>query len=218
MADETELAAFLAQYAQRADAFEIDHTIQVTSYGGTGTTALYRSFIEGGLSVPKGPGQWPFKHRRSAPQASEVPDDFRVVYIIGDPRDAVVSLFRRDYQIGHYQALHQRFLDPSLEGPMSSIEAFCADGVDHFALADHFEGWQNHPAGYPVMVLRYEYVADVWPEICDFVGLDPLPPSPTWRPRKSDWTSLKSPMREQLDAMYRSLAERVSALDPVQII
>ncbi len=218
MADEQALDAYLAEYAKRPDAFDVDHTVQITSYGGTGTTALYRTFIDGGLSIPKGPGQWPFKHRRIAPEASEVPDGFRVIYLIGDPRDAVVSLFRREYQVGHYQALHEQLLDPSMAESMSSIEAFTAKGEDHFALADHFNGWRNHPGGYPVMILRYEYVVSVWREICEFVDLDVDLPPPTWRKRRSDWTTLESPTRERLDGMYSALAKRVEALEPVQIV
>src|SRR5690606_30273635 len=100
------IRAGLQRYAETTDPYLIDHTVQVTSFGGSGTTALCNKFLDAGVDLQKGPAQWPFKHRRVPPTVDEVPDGFRVVYVVGDPRDAVVSIFRRNLQLGHYESLH----------------------------------------------------------------------------------------------------------------
>src|ERR1700748_263720 len=43
-------------------AMTIRHTVQITSFGGSGTTALCNFLAEAGVDVPLTPGQFPFKH------------------------------------------------------------------------------------------------------------------------------------------------------------
>jgi hypothetical protein len=207
----------LAAYADDHDTLRIDHTVQITSFGGSGTTALCDHLLALGVDLQKGPAQWPFKHRRVPPAASEVPDGFRVVYIVSDPRDAVMSIFRRDYQIGHWAAMYEH--DPSGETQrrLASLDTFLDAGHDDFGLADHFTRWRAHDPGYPVMFLRYAHLADVWPQLAEFVGLDPAQPALPQHERHSDWRALPLQRRQQLDALYGELARAIDALPPVEI-
>ena len=67
----------------------VHHRVQVTSFGGSGTTALADHLLAAGVDLPKTPGFFPFKHQRVPPPGSAVPTGFRVVYPFGDPRNAV---------------------------------------------------------------------------------------------------------------------------------
>src|SRR5918996_628142 len=87
---EAVLEAALKQQAESGELSRIRHTIQVTSFGGCGTTALYDHVAAAGLDVPKTFGQFPSKHQRIPPDPEQVPANFRVVYICGDPRNAVL--------------------------------------------------------------------------------------------------------------------------------
>ena len=211
------LAPRLAAYADRHDALLIDHTVQVTSFGGSGTTALCDHLLALGVDLQKGPAQWPFKHRRNPPPASEVPEAFRVVYLVGDPRDAVMSVFRRDYQIGHWAALNERDPDEETQRRLASLDAFLDAGRDEFELADHFARWRAHDRGYPVMFLRYDHLGEVWPDVARFVGLPPEAPALETRPRHSDWRALPPERRRQLDALYGELARTIDELPSVEI-
>ena len=208
----------LEEYVATTDPNRIDHQLQLTSFGGAGTTALTRHLLEAGVSLPKTPGQWPFKHRRRPPRADEVPDGFRVIYIVGDPRDAVLSIFRRRYQIGHYSWLNEGYPEAEIEARLTDLETFLAAGIEDFGLADHVDGWRNHPPGYPVMFLRYESLGDAWDEIASFVGLPADYPRLDFVPRRSDWQSIDAPMRGQLDALYGELGARIAAFAPVEIL
>lgn len=211
------LAPRLAAYADDHDHLRIDHTVQVTSFGGAGTTALCDHLLPLGIDLQKGPAQWPFKHRRTPPSAGEVPDGFRVVYILGDPRDAILSIFRRDYQVGHWAALNERDPDEETVRRLASLETFLDAGRDEFELADHFARWRAHDRGYPVMFVRYDHLGEVWPDVARFVGLAPEAPALPTKPRHSDWRALPPERQRQLDDLYGDLARIIGDLPPVEI-
>jgi hypothetical protein len=199
----------------------IHHTIQVTSFGGCGTSALYDHLSAAGVDVPKTPGHAPFRHMRIPPDPKTVPAGFRVIYLYGDPRNSVLSLFRR----GHGQ-LEDAYLNLRPEPPpeaarqrLASLEAFLGAQVDELQLEDHLERWLiRERSGYPVLFLRFESLPGTWPVVRDFVGLPPDYPPLEVRTRRSDWQSLPQPLREQIDRLYGGLARRIDDLPPVQIL
>jgi Sulfotransferase domain len=208
----------LEEWAATVDVIRTDHSVQVTSFGGCGTTAFYAHLRAAGLSVPKTPGQFPFKHQRVPPDGDDVPSNFRAIYLYGDPRDTIVSIFRRNYQTGHYAGLHLQ--DPPLEvaDRLSDLDTFLAAGIDDFQLEDHFERWWSHRTpSYPVLFLRFESLPTEWPRVCDFVGLSSDYPCLPMRPRDSDWKSLNEVQRTQMDRMYLGLARRLESIPPSQI-
>lgn len=212
------LAQEMRKLTETSDLYTITHTVQVTSFGGSGTTVLCRHLLDGGVDLQSGPAQWPFKHQRQPPRGDEVPEGFRVIYPVSDPRDAVLSVFRRNLQVGHYRSLHEKQPDAEALQRLDTLETFLAGDADEFGLADHFEGWLDHPAGYPVLFLRYDRLGDVWSEVCTFVGLAPDHPLLPVRARKSDWRSSPPPVRERLDALFGDLAARIDALPPTHLV
>ncbi|NNE73110.1 MAG: hypothetical protein HKN26_05555, partial [Acidimicrobiales bacterium] len=216
MTDADALAAVIAQqiddYVAHNDPYLIDHTVQITSFGGVATTALTAYLIDHGLSLPKGPGQWPFKHHRVAPQAADVPDGFRVIYVVGDPRNAVLSLFRRNYQVGHYRSMQEGAeVTAVVAETLESLDSYLAADRDVFDIAGHVAAWRNHPPGYPVMFLRHEYLHDVWPGVMEFVGLDrasePLPR----RERASNWRDQPAEVQARLEALLGDVAREIES-------
>lgn len=189
----------------------VSHTTQMTSFGGSGSTALSAYLRELGVDLPRTPGEFPFKHQRKPPGAESVPEGFRVVYPHADPRDAVLSIFGRGIAGGHYRGLRMRPPPPEVEPHLSSLEAFLEAGVDEFRLEDHVERWMQ-PQPYPVMFVRYEALESAWPELRDFLELPSGTPCLERRPRASDWRSLPPSTRERLDALYGPLAKVLGAL------
>ena len=206
------LASHLDQV--RADAERLDHTVQVTSFGGAGTTALCDHLDARGVDLQRGPGHWPWKHRRRRPDPGAVPVGFRAVYLVGDPRDTILSLFRRGYQRGHYEALHEQAPPPDVARRIGDLEHFLAGGVDDFELADHVARWLAPHPGFPVLVVKYEALGPHWPDLADFIGID-VEPALLVHPRSSDWRAAPAEVRRQLDAMYGELASRLDSLPAV---
>ena len=197
---------------------QVRHRVQVTSFGGSGTTALLDHLRQGGVDVPATPGSFPFKHQRVPPAPDSVPPGFRVVYNFGDPRNAVESVFRRGFQGGHYRGMRLRKPTPEAERHLTDLDHFLDAGVDEFELEDHFEQWFDRDARpYPVLFLRYEQLPEIWPTVCEFVGLPRGSACLAMRSRASEWTALEDTQRERIDAMYGRLARRLAALPPVEV-
>ena len=218
-ADDPSLAAIaraIEEFGRDHDPFAVEHEIQVTSYGGTGTTVLVNRLLDAGLSMPPGPGQWPHKHHWQPPAGDAVPPGFRAIYIAGDPRDALLSIFRRGYAVGRYHNLFNTEPGPEITARLETLEGFLAAGIDDFALADHVRSWRDHPRDYPVMFVRYDELGDAWPEIADFAGI-PVDPPLDFQPRASDWRSLPEPLRTQLDELYGELAAVIEGWPPVEV-
>lgn len=211
--------AIYARLAGTGELPAIRHTVQVTSFGGSGTTSLCEHLARAGLDLPQTPGHFPFKHRRVPPHADEVPAGFRVVYLVGDPRNALVSVFGRGFQGGHYLGMRLQPPSAAVDARLATLEAFLEAGIDDFALEDHVDRWLGAgDRGYPIVVARFEALQRAWPSIRDVVGLAPDAPGLAPLARRSNWRSLPRRMRRQLDGMYGDLARRIEALPPAQIL
>jgi hypothetical protein len=208
----------LGRLARDATLGKVDHTVQVTSFGGSGTTTLLEHLVRHRADVPRTPGSFPFKHQRVPPPPTEVPPGFRVVYPFGDPRDVVGSVFRREFQGGHYRGMRLQKPSPAGERHLVDLDAFLANGVDEFGVADHFARWRGRDdRAYPVLFVRFVDLADVWSDVRDLAGLPRSTPPPELRPRASAWERLPSPQRARIDDMFGSLAAELAALPPAEI-
>jgi hypothetical protein len=212
--------AAIDDFVGKGDPYAIRHRVQVTSLGGSGTTAITASFLEAGLDLPPGPAQWPHKHLRRPPVADEVPDGFRVVYPVGDPRDAVLSVFRRGIQDGHWRALHLESLEADTATPtrLADLDTFLDAGIDDFELTDHLRGWLDHPPGYPVMFVRFDLIDEAWDELASFVGLPPDHPRISFEARASDWRATPPAVRDRIDEMYGELAAFIDSFPAVRVV
>lgn len=215
--DQEALRHLLDEWARDRDPWEVHHTVQVTSFGGSGTTALIDHLRALGLGLPESPGQWPFKHQRHPPDPAAVPRDFRVIYLLGDPRDAVVSLFRRDYQHGHFAGMHGREPGPTEAATLQNLDSFLAGATDLYDIEGHLDAWRHRAAGYPVLFIRYEALETHWVEVSRYVGLAEGAPALPFRARASSWRALAPTERAQINHIYGDLAERISAMPQVQL-
>jgi hypothetical protein len=200
-----------------------NHTVQVTSFGGTGTSMLCRFLEKSGADLPQSivpdhiENDWaPWKHMRTPPPEQWVPDDFRAIYVVSDPRNAVLSVFRRGYQYAHVQRMDgdvHRFHSGMTLSDYLNLE------TDPFKLEGHFERWSQCSRDYPILIVKYDHLWDRIGEIVEFVG---LPESikhdfPERRARSSDWQTLPVCDRTKLDALFGNLAGRIRELSPRQI-
>lgn len=221
--------SFRAAVGQRViDALDeargIRHTVQVTSAGGVGTTAMIAHLEFLGLDLPTTPDCFPYKHQRQPPDADEVPDGFRVLYVYDDPRDAVVSLFRRhSVRPGEelLRGLYQDFfgeLPADAVAAVESFESYLAVGEDHLGLYEHFTNWLHHPPGYPVLFLRFGSLPDSWSRVAEFLGLDPGAPCVPLIERRPRPPEVEAVYDGPLRDCTRRLVDLVEQLPPVLIV
>jgi hypothetical protein len=199
------------------------HTVQVTSFGGAGTSMLCRFLERNGADLPQTvvpnnvEKDWaPWKHMRMPPPDQWVPDDFRAIYVVSDPRNAIVSVFRRGYQYAHVQRM-----DGLVEQfhPSMGLSEYLNLGIDPFQLEDHFEQWTQCDRDYPILIVKYDHLWDRIGKIVEFAGLPEHAKHdfPERRARSSNWRTLPECDRTKLDALLDNLAGRISELPPLQI-
>jgi hypothetical protein len=210
-------AALFERLTASPDDMAIHHTLQVTSFGGSGTTALYEHLAASGADVPRTPGHFPFKHQPTPPTRADAPDGFRVIYLCGDPRDAVASVFRRGYQGGHYRGMRLANPPAAAEAHLANLRAFTSAGVDEFEIAAHFDRWLA-VTDIPVLFVKYDALGSSWPTVREFAGLPRESPDFAITARATDWHRLPDPMRTELDRMYGDLAVRIAALSDTRLV
>jgi hypothetical protein len=200
-----------------------NHTIQVTSFGGAGTSMLCRFLERNGADLPRtiAPNNvekdWaPWKHMRTPPPEQWVPNDFRAIYVVSDPRNAVVSVFRRGYQYAHVQRIDG---DVERFHPSMDLSEYLNLGTDPFQLEDHFEQWIQCNRDYPILIVKYDHLWDRIGKIVEFAGLPEHAKHdfPERRARSSDWRTLPECDRTKLDALLGNLAGRIRVLSSLQI-
>jgi hypothetical protein len=200
----------------------------VNSFGGVGSKTFVRACVGRDGRAALGPAHG---HLRTPP--ASVPRSQRVVYLLGDPWNAVISFFGRrggrherhgfdgrgGGPVPHWAQKHCRNIggDWRALSPEWDLAAFLAGGRDLFRLEDHYANWRTATLPYPILFVRFE---DHWrhlPAILDFLELpgaaaERFPPP---QKRSSDWTAQPDAVRAGLDALYGGLRARLLAEPPV---
>lgn len=190
--------------------FFLNHTLQVSSFGGAGTTMLLEFFAAQRATIPDPKkGNWAcWKHMKVPPADRTVPDGFRAIYVIGDPRDAVLSVFRRGYQHSHLQQMEGRVYRWDYR---SGLENYLDRQEDIFGFAAHFNHWTQSKRHYPIMIIKYEAIWEYLPQLVTFARLplscvDQFPPK---RERQSSWRNCPAATVSRLNALLQPLADRI---------
>ncbi len=203
----------------------------VCSFGGVAS----KTFIKGVVTVANKQVPWHHGHYRVPPGA--VDDDVRVVYLFGNPLNAIISFFNR--RVARSQ-LHgfggQEDIHPSrewalnhcrnLQGEWQSLdsswglEEYLDNGKDLFGLEDHFSNWHTAIRGYPILSLKYETLWGHLGEIAQFLEIPEVDTAefPPQEKRGSDWKSLSGPVQKKLYNMYGGLYERIQEIDEFSIL
>jgi hypothetical protein len=163
-------------------------------------------------------GDWaPWKHMRYPPCDHTVQRSFRALYVVADPRDAILSVFRRGYQHWHIQRL-----DGDVSGWDYSwnLEKFLLSGHDHFRLRDHFDNWVKARRSYPIMVLKYHALWEHLSEVFKFFGvpLAWLERFPQREARKVNWRSEAKEVQDALNNLYGDLAENITMMEDINVL
>lgn len=196
---------------------KIEHTVQVTSFGGVGTTMLYQFLDKHGLNTPDGHDWLPYKHMAPPPPDRDVRESFRAIYMFDNPMNAILSVFRRGFQHWHAQNM---LGDACTWDDDWTLEDFLERGKDHFRMHEHFRLWATARRNYPIMLLKFDALWRRLPEVFAFLGLPSclLDEFPVRRKRHSDWTDQPAANRESLLRLYGELHDEITAFPELKII
>ena len=192
--------------------------VVVVSYGGVGTTLLMKHLARfRKLNDPDDNDGW--KHLTVPPITRR--REVRFIYVFGDPVDAAVSLFRRDYQ--YWQSMKLQRFHPHPPGPIvpsMSLIDYARMGVDRFQFERHFDNWSARYLVRPTLFLRYEKMWEHLDQVAEFLALpsDAFADFPPQRPRKANAQMVDHTTRAQLDAMYGGLTARLAHMPDASVI
>lgn len=130
----------------------------------------------------------------------------KIVYVYGDPRNQLLSFFRRGFMRAPYTHCHHvrgNVEDISVL-PEWTLESYLENGVDYYDLSGHLSGWLNYNQRcYEIMFVRYEAMADKMMDILQFMDIPLMPNGFEFRARSSDWTALPDKHQEQITDMFK---------------
>ena len=132
--------------------------------------------------------------------------------------NAVLSVFRRDYQKWHLPNMRNDITEPADDD--WTLAEFLERGVDEFRMAKHFHSWTRADRSYPILLLKFDALWERLPEVFAFLGLPSAARDdfPERRERHSDWTDQPEPVQQQLKEMYGDLRQEVDAAPALRII
>lgn len=166
-------------------------------------------------------------HRRVAPDA--IPAGMHLIYMFGDPRDAVVSFFARRER---RHERHHFFLLPNRAEPrpkwvmwhLANLEVspepvteawdlarYLGHDRDVFKLEEHATNWLLCDRPYRITFIRYEALWENLDALAQHLGLAGINLASKVE-RASSWQSLPVEQQQAINQMYGPLTERLDAL------
>lgn len=158
----------------------------------------------------------------------------KILYVFGDPRNAIISFFQRRTSLtrlhgfvdrspqrqANAKASHQKgWVKKALynletdSGPLNEnwdLGAFLNHGLDLFRLEEHFDNWAFSLLPYQVVFCRYESILQHWEQLCEIMAVPPLP-LPSLQKRRADWKALPPGQQAQINEIYGGLARRLES-------
>ena len=214
---ERERLRFLNERTKESRPDVLEHTLQVTSFGGCGTTMLYRFLSRNNAPVPPAVDDWyPWKHMLSPPEDREVKDGFRGIYVFTDPLTATLSVFRRGFQ---HELVRRMSRDTTNWDTEWGLSDFLDDGQDHFRLTEQYREWTSRDRDYPIMLVKYGALWQNLREITAFAGLpiEAVGDFPERRSRSSDWREESPEVRSGLQRIYGDLHQEIKSAHDITI-
>jgi hypothetical protein len=199
----------------------------VVSYGGSGSTFLLE-FLRQHLRV-NASNSWHdgIKHINSPNHPIlELYEVRRAVYLYGDPRAALVSLYRRNFQvhvIPKVNAMHRsvaEYAEYVAKTPMNlTFDEFLENGRDLLNCTRHLLNWLTERTDFPLMYVKYEHLLEHIGELLTFLD---LPSSlavefPASMKRATALENLTEAQRRKLSSIYGEFLKLFEALPPVMI-
>lgn len=154
-------------------------------------------------------------HRRSPAIAGG--QDQRILYVFGDPRNQLLSFFRRGFMKVPYQHCQHVSGEVNYLAAKQSwtIDEYLQEEYDAYKIREHLLGWLAHyERRYSIMFVRYEALAKptVNAAMCEWVGqLTPF----KFKPRTSDYNTLTDTQRQAINRMFGQAMVMIDKLPDV---
>ncbi|QWC56615.1 hypothetical protein F7D01_05465 [Erythrobacter sp. 3-20A1M] len=198
----------------------------MVSYGGSGTTFILQ-YLSQYLAV----NSWDshndgIKHANRPDHPIFEPLQIgKCVYVYSDPIQAVLSLFRREFQ-SHmslkltdegYSSVREYNRRTKGQGESFTLEEMLDAGEDRFGIIRHWRNWNDIPVRFPTLFVRFEHLYENLPAFFDFLELteEQRAAFPPQRKRLSSVSQVDDATRDALRAIYGEVYDEMERLPPV---
>ena len=168
------------------------------------------------------------KHTLYPPMYSEIE---KSIFVMGDPVQSVISIFRRDMAVTHIQnkglPLHPTRTDNVELHPESkeiyrvkpefkknyTLEEYVNGGLDWFMTYEHIYNWTQREVSYPVLCVKSDVQWNYAKEIfVDFLGQGSVPEQYQQKSRNSKIDLVPENMKEQFTSILQQATDLYNSL------
>ena len=144
----------------------------------------------------------------------------KVLFMVGNPYNALLSVFRRNYQRQHEISMGYGKYWFNRESEMkvhinndTTIDNYLKSGADRFNMYEHFYNWYNYEKNdIQILIIKYEYLYLHINYIMKF--LDCNKPF-TVKKRLSDWRKESDDVKNGFENMYGDLKSKIDSIPSI---
>ena len=193
------------------------NNLYLNAWGGVGSKTLTKNF---GTSYyvwhthwPKLPILQPSYNGEQNEFEPIINEDTKVLYIYGNPYNALLSYYRRS-QVDktwiqrHCKDLNGRYSEIN---PNWSVEDYLNNGEDLLGLEPHLDTWLDAKVNYDILFVEFENMWNNLELIFNYLKIDKsyINTFPPMKVRASDWTNQSENIQNKLQTLYGELYDKV---------
>lgn len=185
--------------------------LHMYSYGGVGTRMLYEWLKPhyGGITDQGG------VHYRKPSLPTMTADD-SILYLYGDPVDAVCSFFNKNMKDGKFIQQHCQNLKIPTVPP--SVENYVASGKDKFYLFDHFRRYRdlllgNQSCAAKIVFIHHDSLWDDQDEFLSYLNLSHLQEQFPVKSSRSTKSWLTQGIKDGLEDIYKDMKTEMGKIN-----
>ena len=204
--------------------------VLVASFGGVGSKCLTKAVYAALPAATEQDMKTAHGHWRFPPM--KMPSTQKLIYVYGDPRDAVVSFFRRRERRHERHSFaptatmssenpgwvvkHAANLEVGRHPILESwtLQDYASAGEDCLRLEEHFDFWMYASLDREILFVSYDAIWNCKDDIRHLLDLPSLS-VPDREERAGHWHRLPEPVKARLQDIYGEFARRLAALPDV---
>lgn len=218
------------------------HNRQITSYGGGGTSCFCyfaNNYNNHEIQFPVERSHLPWKHLPKPPTTQNfyLPPTFKALYIINNPIDTILSIFRREFQnlhphnimINPFKYINKVKLFPKeyaldyrkYNKILWNYKDYINHKIDLWEIKKHCYSWTTKRKSneYPIMVIKYDAIWNNLDHIFTFLELPvtDIDKFPLKTDRNSSYKHLDKEYMTKFNFVYGDLIEYTNSLPDIFI-
>jgi len=187
----------------------------IVSYGGVGCSALMQ-VLNRFLKTNNPNDADGLKHKNSPKLPIYKGNIIRkVIYVYNNPMNAVISLYRRNFQQAQLRKLTGKKAPPNF-----TLKNYAKSGIDIFEMEQHFHNWAIGSNKFPILMVNGAtmYKNTNLRKIMHFLGVNIPLLFFQQKPRKSNYKTIDPEIREGLEKIYSKFNQRLNEYPDVKLI